>query len=300
MLNGQDQPFLMSMKKILVLTDPSKSDPDLTQAAAKLANGLHCDVLLFSIYESIPMNTFYGASPWINGNGTSWQQESKDKLSVIAFELRAFILLSLPGERWRPEVTFHCEAGDLSDNLKNVLESEDIEMIVMGASKQSGFKHFLFGKNTNLVVSNATRPVLILAGKFEFKDLQKVLFATDFNVSDLKAVNLLAKYAEALHFDLELVHVDDIEDKQSEENVCKQVFLNMLEDINHPNLTHLEIHGKNVVQSLKRLCSRQGIDMLALLHHQDALLIRMLKSSTTKNILDQLTLPVIVFPSKMK
>ncbi len=300
MLNGQDHPFLMSMKKILVLTDPSKNAPDLTQAAAKLAIELHCDVLLFSVYQSLPINTFYEASSWINGNDASWQQESKDKLSVIAFELRAFILLSLPGERWRPEVTFHCEAGDLSDNLKNVLESEDIEMIMMGTSKQSGFKHFLFGKNTNLVISNAKRPVLILPGKFEFKDVQKVLFATDFNLSDLRAVNLLAKYAEALHFDLELVHVNDIEDKESEENVSKQVFFNMLEDINHPNLTHLEIHGKNVGQSLKRLCSRQGIGMLALLHHQDALLIRMLKSSTTKNILEQINLPVIVFPSKMK
>jgi len=287
------------MKKILVLTDLSENTPNLTRAAVKLAIKLQTDILLFKIYQSIPVTPFYGAGPWVGEFETWWEQESKDKLVHMAIELQQFIQSSYPGEKWRPEVSSRYEEGNLADSVKRIAEHEDIELVIMGSSNESSFEHLLFGNNTKSVIAHARRPVLIIPNGFEFNDISKVVFATDFNIIDIKAINYLADLGEILPFELEVVHVDVFDDQQDSGTTARKVFLNMLEDINFPDLQHKEIQGRNVAKSLKQLCSGQGVDMLGVLHHQDSLIIRTIRQSTASDILEKQTIPVIIFPSKM-
>ena len=287
------------MKKILVLTDLSDNTQHLTRAAVKFAINFQADILLFKTYQSIPVTTFYGAGPWIGEDETWWEQESKDKLDKMGIELQQFIHLSFPGEKWRPVVYSRCEEGNLADNLKNVFEHDDIEMVIMGSSSEGSFEHLLFGNKTKSVLAHAKRPVLIITVGTELADISKVVFATDFNISDIKAVKYLANLGEILHYDLEIVHVDVFGDNHQAETEARKVFLEILECIKYPNLHLQEIHGKEVVKSLKQLCARQGANILGLLHHQDSLVVRMIRQSITTDLLGEQTIPVIVFPSKM-
>jgi nucleotide-binding universal stress UspA family protein len=287
------------MKKILVLTDLSENSLNLTRAAALLANKLHTDVLLFNYYTSIPITPYNGAGPWVGEDEAWWEQESKTKLDQMAIELQHFINFSFPGEKWRPVVFNRSEEGSLAENIKTIMNYEDIEMLVMGSSTESNLEHLIFGNNTKTVINHSKCPVLIIPDGFELKALTKVVFATDFNISDIKAINFLFRLEESFHFQLEVVHVNVFGDKHKDELVAKEIFLSMLEDINHPNLIHKEVAGKDVVKSLQRLCAEQGVDILALLHSQDSLIVRLIRQSTANAVLEKQTIPVFIFPSKM-
>jgi len=287
------------MKKILVLTDLSENALHLTRTAVMLAEKLHADILLFNNYETIPVTTFYGAGPWIGEDETWWAKESRTLLDKMAVELGQYIHRLLPGERWRPQVSVQCVQGGLTENVKDTISHHDIELVVMGSSKDTSFDHILFGNATRSVVAHATRPVIIIRSGTELTDISKVLFGTDYNSADIKAVSYLARLSKLLHFELEIIHVEPFGGRENSETQQRKVFLALLEDLRYPELQHTEVRGKEVVSRLIKVCTEKKADLLGLLHQHDSLFIRMIRQSTTNDLLDNQKVPLIIFPSKM-
>ncbi|WP_159476572.1 universal stress protein [Dyadobacter sp. 3J3] len=288
------------MKKILVLTDLSENVTNLTQTAVLLAEKLHADILLFNSYQTIPVTPFYGAGPWIGEDESWWEKESVTQLNKIAMELSESIHSLLPGEIWRPDVTVKSVQGGLAENVKDIITHQDIELVIMGSSNDTGFDHILFGSATKSVMAHATRPVIIIPPGAQLTKISKVFFATDFNVSDIKAVSYLARLARLLYFELEIIHVEPFGESESSEMKDRKIFMNMLEDLRYPELQHTEVHGKEVVSRIIKLCTEKKADLLGLLHQQDSLLIRMLRQSTANDLVETQKLPLIIFPSNMR
>jgi nucleotide-binding universal stress UspA family protein len=287
------------MKKILVLTDLSENVKHLSQTAIMLAEKLHADILLFNSYETIPVTSFYGAGPWIGEDEGWWGQESRAKLDKIAVELQQTLHRLLPGEQWRPQVSIQCLEGGVAEHVKDIIAHQDIELVIMGSSKDTRFDHLLFGNVTKSVIAHATRPVIILPPGVELAEISKVVFATDFDSADIKAVNYLSRLAAMLHYRLEIVHVELLEEQRRAEMEDKKVFLAMVEDLNFPDLVHTEVRGKEVVPRLIRLCKEQKVNLLGLIHHHDSLLVRMIRQSTANDLLENQAISLIIFPSKM-
>lgn len=287
------------MKKILVLTDLSESVVHLTETAFMLSEKLHADILLFNSYETIPVTPFYGAGPWIGEDETWWEQESRSKLDKMAVELQQSIHRMMPGEKWRPEVSVQCLQGSLAENVKTVIAHQDIELVIMGGSKDTRFEHILFGNATKSVIAHAMRPVIIIPPGASLTDISKVFFATDYESADIKAVSYLARLGQLLHYELEIIHVEVFGDRESSEMEQQKVFLTMLEDLSYPQLQHIEVHGKEVVSRLIQLCVEKKANLLGLLHQQDSLLVRMIRQSTANQLLEKQTIPLIIFPFKM-
>jgi nucleotide-binding universal stress UspA family protein len=287
------------MKKILVLTDLSENDFNLTQTAVMFAKKLQADILLFNNYQIIPVTTFYGGGPWVGEDETRWEQESRTELNKMAVKLHQSIHLMLPGEKWRPEVSVECLEGSLVDNVNHIIAHHDIELILMGGGKDSRFEHMLFGNNTKSIIADVTRPILIVPSGVELNDIDKVFFATDYNSADIKAVSYLAHLGELLCFDLEIIHVEVLGDMDNSETQRKKEFLTLLEDLSYPSLQHTEVRGKEVVSRLITLCRDKQASILGLLHQQDSLLVRMIRHSTTVGLLEKQAIPLMVFPSRM-
>lgn len=287
------------MKKILVLIKLSQNTSNLTRAAAMLAARLHLDILLFNCYPAIYVSPFYGDSQRISQIFENKEHESKDVLDKMATDLQQFITRSFPEENALPVVSHSCEQGGLEDNVKYITEHEDIELVIMGSSGEGSLMRLFTGTNTRSFIDHINRPILVIPYGIELKDISKVVFATDYAMSDIKAVNYFSTWANAFHAEFDVVHVDVFGDKQSSEMVEREIFLDMLEDINHPNLKHKLVHGKELLQSLNRFCSQENADLLGLLHHQDSFIRRMFTESTAGDFLEKHTIPVIIFPSEM-
>ena len=52
--------------------------------------------------------------------------------------------------------------GKPSNEIVNVLDKEDIDLVVMGASGRHGLDRFVIGSVTERVVRNARKPVMVI------------------------------------------------------------------------------------------------------------------------------------------
>jgi nucleotide-binding universal stress UspA family protein len=286
------------VKKILVLTKLSQDNSNLTQAAAMLAARLHFDILLFNYYPSFHVTPFHRDDRRTNQDTQKKEHENQEILDKMAADLTQYISLSFPEENVLPVVSSLCTQGRLEHSIKHLIANEDFALVIMGSSSESSFKDLLKGNNTRSVIDHIRQPILVIPRGVELKDISKVVFATNYSMSDIKAVNYLSVWANTFHAELDVVHVDVFGEKQSSEMVEREIFLEMLEDINHPNLKHKLVHGKEVFESLKRFCSHESADLLGLSHYQDTLIMRIARESTSRNFLDEHTIPVIIFPSQ--
>ncbi|WP_133300179.1 hypothetical protein [Mucilaginibacter terrenus] len=81
------------MKKILMLTDFSKSADHAAKTVAKVSPQLKADILLYNTYYDHPILLNYAGDPYIVEEFVLRKNESTAKLSQLAVQLRQIIAL---------------------------------------------------------------------------------------------------------------------------------------------------------------------------------------------------------------
>ncbi|MGZ3757248.1 MAG: universal stress protein [Mucilaginibacter sp.] len=286
------------MKTLLVLTDFSDNATTAAKSAVKLGQMLHANILLFNNYVSIPV------TPYVFGGGVvaeeaNWMiDESREKLHKMAKTLETEIFAD--GTRpFNPAVHYENTEGNLGENVAELINSNQIEMVVMGAKTGGVVDHILTGSDTVSVIEHTTRPVLVIPPGVSIEHLQNVVFATDFSKEDMKAVKYLVKLGKQLDFKLKVIHVCLLGEKHLISSEEETNFRKQLADIDFP-ITYEEVRGEDVVERLNVLCTDTGTDVMALMHYQHSFFARLILSSTTKKALYHQKVPLLVIPSKME
>jgi nucleotide-binding universal stress UspA family protein len=286
------------MKSILIPVDFSENAVHAAKSAVLLSTKLNADILLFNNYVSVPVVPHYAGGPWVVDDLLQLKNESKIELQKLAKVLGPFIGRKEETQR-KPSIDTLCGEGNLGDNIADIIHDQDIEMVVIGARSDSTIDHFLYGSETSLIIDKSTRPVFIIPPKADFHKLQKVLFATDFNESDIKAIHYLVKLGKLFDFQLEIVHVNLMGKDEDSNSNHKIDFIKQLLSFKYPRTTYKEILGKDVVDRLNDHCDETEVDVLAMVHHHYSPFMRMLKQSTSKKALSQQKIPLLIFSSKM-
>jgi nucleotide-binding universal stress UspA family protein len=264
------------MKKILVLTDFSANATSAAEAALILSGKLHTDLLLFNSYIDYATKSSYGGAGWIVDEFTERKKKSKQSLELLMDGLES-LSNELEPENRKPAIDY-----DFNDC--------NLEMDVADA---------LYGDDTNSIVDHATRPVLIVPAKTDLKQIRKVLFATDFDEGDFKAIHYLMKLGKLFHYLLEIIHVIKPDEEEAGQSSRALAFKEQLAQLKYQGLSYHEVNGKDVVSRLNYLSTETGAGMLALVHHQRSFFARVFAHSETKKALAKQKLPLLVFPSKM-
>ena len=284
------------MKKILVLTDFSDTAQQAARAAVNVAGKTHANIILLNTFVSQPALSEYGASPWV-AEQLLWEDEGKEKLDFLKEQLERFVQHLPPGDH-HPSIHSQQEVGRLSGQVKELLQKETVEMIVMGSRSGNAWEHLLMGSDTNGVINHSNRPVLIIPASHTLNNLKKVTFATDFDSADIKAVRYLTHLGRLFNFSLEIVHVRlwGKEAMPAEQSVD---FKKHVAKFNFPNISYQDIGGKELIKRLNHLCSANGSDMLVLVHDQHSLLNQLFKKNNTQTLIEQQKLPVMIIPASI-
>ncbi|WDF79902.1 universal stress protein [Mucilaginibacter sp. KACC 22773] len=168
-------------------------------------------------------------------------------------------------------------------------------MIVTGASTDCVADHVFFGSDTWKIIETANCPVLIVPPKAGLDQLNKVVFATDFETGDLEAIMYLEVLSNTLDFRTEIVHVTVNGDMDKAMMEKAAAFNEKLADLKRP-VTYKEIRGKEVVSRLNRISKQTGADMLAMTHHQYSFFKKLFSDSIAKQELAHQRIPLLIFP----
>jgi nucleotide-binding universal stress UspA family protein len=286
------------MKTILVLTDFSENAKHAAKSAMCLSENLHADIFLYNSFVMAPAAPYYAGGPIVTEGIMWYSDESKDLLKKLAEDLETNCDHCSDGQ-FKPKITCANGEGNLGKDVVDIIKHKDIELVVMGARSGGTIEHILIGSDTNSVINHTTRPVLVIPPQSDFKGIKKIVFATDFNDVDIKALNYLKGLQKIFHCEMEVVHVS-LNNEDDKKNFGQEVvFASMVNSLNDADLSYKTIRGKDVVNRLNRLCHETKADVLALVHYKDSFLSRILEPSKTKDALSHQKVPLLIIPSKM-
>lgn len=278
------------MKSILVLTDFSENAMHAAIQAVLIARKINAKIVLFYNHVPSPATPNYAGGIWL-------KQEISKKLAEEEQVLAAKATRLLPAAQM-PHISSMSSEGELSGNLSDIVRRKEVGLICMGAGANNTVDHLLFGSETNIVISYAACPVLIVPPKNSDRLQGKILFATDFDDADMSAGRYLVKLGKRLDFPLEIVHVHEAGDLVIDKNIKKKAFLHRVSGLAQPGVTYYELFGDDVARQLQRYRKKSGAAMLAMVNRRHSFFDKLFQKGVTKQILAGQHTPLMIFPAK--
>jgi nucleotide-binding universal stress UspA family protein len=289
--------FSIVMKTIILLTDFSKNAAHAAKSAVLLAEQLHTGLLLWNCYPKVPLMPGYLGGAMAAQTLTG-DKEIQDKLKRMTQQLEDF--MTNTGGNYKPQLFTRYREGGFQEELAQQLREEVFEMIVIGAPNDCAIEHIFTGSHTSQVIDTANCPVLVVPRKAGLDQLDKVVFATDFEPEELKALHYLNDLSHALTLQIEIVHII-INGEKGQATIEKEIaFKARLATLKSEAISSKEIRGKEVVGRLNRISKQTGADVLAMTHHHYSFFKRLFSESITKKELAHQKIPLLVFPLNYK
>jgi nucleotide-binding universal stress UspA family protein len=286
------------MKTVIALTDFSENATSAAETAWLLAGKMHSNLLLYNSYITYPGMTAYAGGPWLVDEFIEKQNQSKERLELLTEGLELLSERLGPDDRM-PSISFISEDNDLGSGMSVLTAEKNVELIVMGARSEKNEENVLFGNDTSTVIEHAGRPIMITPTGTNLENLHKLVFATDFEEADIKAMHYLAKLGNVLHCKLEIIHVQDSEKVNQTNDKREEKFKEKISQIRYTGITYHKVGGKNVINRLNRLLTETHAGLLAMVHVQNSFLIRLFQHSLVKEAIASQKMPLLIFPSNM-
>ncbi|HEY9000733.1 MAG TPA: universal stress protein [Mucilaginibacter sp.] len=284
------------MKTILILTDFSENAAHAAVTGVNLAKNLHANILLFHSNTSQAPSPLYAGDFTVVDEVNFLEKENLEKLRNLANALEPYV--ESENNVWKSFLHYDETIGPLAYQVRNILATKDIEIIVMGAREGSRLDHFFTGSETFSVIDHADKPVLVIPHNIYLDNFKRIVFATNFAEDDVKALRYLAGLGSIFNYHIEVVHINSFGDDDITKELRKLEFMKHIQRLRYPHLNIQELHGKDVVNRLNRLCQETETDLLAFTHYRDSFFTRLLHQSISREALEHQKVPMLIFPSK--
>jgi len=261
------------MKKILVPTDFSRNAKAAFKYAMKLAQLLEAQVTVVNIYH--PSATVVNESP-LPIDGALLQLNRERLAEFVASDDQASGMVSQ-----------RVEIGFAVDKLVELSDTGEFDLIVMGATGETGLMEKVFGKVSLSVAARANCPVLLVPQDASFSQIHKIMYATNFAAINMSVLLKIEKLSRNLNAKIHLVHVAD-QDKNIQE----------LEDLKKklPSLNAVmdTIASESVADGLETYASENNTDWMVIVKPHLNFWQRLTHKSKTNPIVMNPKIPLMV------
>ncbi|CAE7477315.1 unnamed protein product, partial [Symbiodinium sp. CCMP2456] len=116
--------------------------------------------------------------------------------------------------------------------IKEMATEESIDLVVMGTKGASGLEEILIGSNAASVIQNSDKPVLVIPPDANGKPLQKIVFASDFDMDNMEtAFKNLNAFAELNEASIDVLHVqNDVKSKAGTRDAIQAALQNRVKE----------------------------------------------------------------------
>jgi nucleotide-binding universal stress UspA family protein len=184
---------------------------------------------------------------------------------------------------------FILEEGNFLYILKETIEEESIDFVVMGTDGQSGFEKMLFGSNTINAITSMKIPILSVPHGMEFKGFKNIGFTTVFDQKDKEALKYLIEIANRHHAQIHCMHV-------SKDGRFNHVIINDWKDqfANDPVVFEI-YHDADPVNAVLDFIKEKQIDLLTVVSRNKGFFDKIFSPGFTKKIANKNITPLFVF-----
>ena len=246
----------MKINKILVPVDFSESSVNGLNWACHFAEKIHAELILFhafelkkSYYENVSFN-----DPTVITKDL--KDEKKERLKELALHT---------GYKKKISFEYIAESGNFQKTLKEVVDKNKIDIVIIGSEGAENQRNYLFGSNTIEIIKKNGLPLLIVPQKMGFSKIDKIVFATSFSIENLEPILFLAKLSDELQASLTLLHIasEDIETEEKRLTNYQRLIAK-----NNPGKTiHFELlYHETILDGINEYVLKNQVDLLAVYH----------------------------------
>jgi nucleotide-binding universal stress UspA family protein len=291
------------LRKILVPVDFSHYSFIAADLATHIASKLDAEIHLLHAYFNPVVNIapLFDANTYpANMNNVVESIELKAKEQLIDFEEK--ILQNVKQFTDKEIIIKHSLIfGTAADTILYLCEDYKPDLVVMGTKGKGDRADDIVGSVTNKVIKNSNIPVLVIPQKFEynnFDEIKNILYVTDFDDSDYRAIWKLASLISPFEMKLYCLHIGETSEifwGKSKMDVLKPHIKRTFPKI---SLSCEVIQSNDRAEAIQKYINSKNIDILSFTSHKKTLLEAIFFPDTFKQMLFQSTIPVFVFPSQ--
>lgn len=264
------------MATIIFATDFSPVAQHAATYAAHLAKYLHKDLLLLHAYI-IPFNYADSAIPLLNAEEV---KEIADN-SIEAEQKRL--------QQIEPDLSIEglVTAGDLIDCLQDQIAENKPQLIILGTSGDDA-DSILWGSMAVKALRSFKIPVLTIPSKANWKPINKIAFAADYNkISENTPFQLISEWAKTMNAELSVVHIDN----PTEASVPPPDLLQVALKAQTPS--YHSVSTENIIKGVQDFIQRNHTDWLILIPRKYGFWGSLFHKSRTKMLAQVSHIPIL-------
>ncbi|MDO6596129.1 universal stress protein [Oceanihabitans sp. 2_MG-2023] len=280
------------MKRILLPTDFSNNAWNAIQYALHLFKNETCFFYILNTYTPVIYQMEYMQVS--NAQFSVFDAAKESSLKGLAtIKTRINEKFSNPKHTIETISAFN----NLIPEIKEIVNRENIDLVVMGTQGASNVQGVLFGSNTVHVFKSIRVPVLAIPSNFEFEPLHEILFPTDYEVAfqDKQMLPLVAM-ASAYTSRVNVLHVNYGESLSEKQQINKQKLELYFKHVAH--LFH-DVKNNNVEDAINEFQRKARINFLVMINNKHSFFENLFFKSTINQIGFHLNIPFLVIPSKL-
>ena len=277
--------ILNTMKKILFPTDFSDAATNAFVHALEFAKVVNAELILLHTFE-IPV---YDSQFFPENYASIYSSIELAKFETFKDEIPK--LRTIAAERNLEDIVIKHRLmdGDLIYNLKNAVEEDNVDFVIMGTNSASDWTKFFTGSNTESVISGVEVPVLCVPIDAKYKKVKTIGFTTRYREKDKKELKKVLKIAKKTDAKVKSLYV-----KTSNSDVTEEIRKEFEKEFTGENVEFLVLPSDDVKETILDFVLYKDIDILTTITHKRSFFESLFDSSFSKKIAKEVTIPILV------
>lgn len=273
------------MKKILFPTDFSEVATNAFVHALALAKSINAELVLLHTFEfPIVDNQYFPENYAVIYN--SLESTNKEHFKNEIEKLKG---IAKHKNSEDVKISHLLLDGDLMYNLKEIINKQPVEFVVMGTSGAHGWEEVFIGTNTGDAINNLKVPVLSIPANCKYHKTETIGFTTRYREKDKEQLQKVIEIAKSTKASVKCLYVKTHKSDNSED-----VFNQWKEEFSKEPITFFIVENNNVNDSVLEFIKTQNIDLLTMVSYKRTFFEWLFTSSTAEKISNHSTVPVLV------
>lgn len=271
------------MKTILVPTDFSDNARNAVNYAVEIAKLTKAKLILFHAFH-IPITNSdipVGVIPI-----EAIEKENINRLKNIMKEIQ-----SKNNEALNIECI--CKMGFAVDEITEMVKTKNIDLVVMSIRGANYLSEILMGSITTALIRNGCCPVVVINQNVKFKNIKKIVFASDYHeISDESIMKPLKEFVELFKSHVYVFNV--VREMKAISFTGKAGAGNLLEhSLEGTDHTFHFAEQEDVIESINTFAANKKADMIVMIPHKHSFLENIFYESNTKRMAFHTHIPLL-------
>lgn len=271
------------MKKLLCPTDFSLAADNAIEYAANFAQKVHGTLTLLHVQKQTENQPSASTEEWVR------TIENRHVLTETMKETCQEVQ-----KNFGVQTDYDILSGSLEEAIVNKTGTKLYDLVIMGTQPDLFYQYFV-GSNTYHVVQEVETPVLVIPNGCFYRDINKIVYASNYEENDYLSLRQLKEYAILYDADIHVLHVS-----QQQSEVTQQIFdsfkdLVSTEFNGDRKIKFDRVFAENEAAAINQYVLEQDADMLSIYMQRRNFLERLFHKSVTKKLSAIAEYPIFVF-----